>query len=393
MTVSSRDGRGPRASEKQGDHSCAILETVPNSIVITNALGNIEIFNLASEPIFQYTAEEVTGEHIGLLFPCLAELGDEQGSGEFPLAVGQEVETLARRRDGSTFPIELAVGAMNVEGQGHLVCVIRDITARKRAEEEARDALTQLIQAEKLASLGGLVAGVAHEINTPVGVSVTAASHLGEQTECIAAAYRAGTLKRSALEQFLEHAAQAAKILITNLTRASELIYGFKQVAVDRSTSERRRFRVKRYMEEVLLSLRPKLKDTAPRVSLECDESLEIDGYPGVLSQILTNLIVNALVHAYEPGQAGHIRIGVQARDCLVELTFSDDGNGIPPEDRKCIFDPFFTTRRGEGGNGLGLHIVHNLVVTTLRGTISCESGPQGTRFLIRFPRAPEKVS
>lgn len=393
MPANSADDQRPHSPGRQVSHARAVLETIPNSIVTTDAEGHIEIFNLASEPIFQYTAEEVAGQHIGLLFPHLAELSAGDGSGEFPLLVGQEVETLARRRDGSNFPIELAVGAMSIEGRGHLVCAIRDITARKRAEEEAREALGQLIQAEKLASLGGLVAGIAHEINTPVGVSVTAASHLKEQTELIHRAYEAGTLKRSTLEQFLDQAGQAAQILMTNLSRASELVFSFRQVAVDQSTSEHRRFRLRQYMEEVLLSLRPKLKHTAHRFLLDCDDGLEVDSCPGALSQILTNLIVNALTHAFEPEQAGCIRILVDARDGLVELVFSDDGKGISAGNLKQIFDPFFTTRRGEGGSGLGLHIVHNLVAKTLRGTISCKTGPAGTRFVIRFPQAPESIS
>ncbi len=371
-----------------------MLETIPDSIITTDAGGRIEIFNLASEPIFLYTAEEMVGQHIGILFPQLGELwGGPGANGELPLAVGQEVETIARRRDGTTFPIELAVGAINVQGRGHLVCVVRDVSARKQAEQQANAARDQLIQAEKLASLGGLVAGIAHEINTPIGVGVTAASHLQEQTRQVREVYLAGTLKRSALERYFEHTGQAVDILMTNLSRASALVQSFKQVAVDQSSSERRRFAVKGYIEEVLLSLRPKLKVTAHEVVLECPEDLVVDSFPGALSQILTNLIVNALEHAYDPGQAGRIRIRVRAHKDVAELSFGDDGKGIPEANMKHIFDPFFTTRRGEGGSGLGLHIVHNLVVKTLGGAIGCTSGNQGTSFRIRFPLQPKETA
>jgi PAS domain S-box-containing protein len=394
MVIDRRGNERARAAESLADDARAMLETIPNSIITTDAGGRIEIFNLASEPIFLYTAEEMAGQHIGILFPQLGELrGGPGANGELPLAAGQEVETIARRRDGTTFPIELAVGAINVQGRGHLVCVVRDVSARKQAEQRANAARDQLIQAEKLASLGGLVAGIAHEINTPIGVGVTAASHLQEQTRQVREVYRAGTLKRSALEQYFEHAGQAVDILMTNLSRASALVQSFKQVAVDQSSSERRRFAVKGYIKEVLLSLRPKLKVTAHEVVLECPEDFVVDSFPGALSQILTNLIVNALEHAYDPGQAGRIRIRVRAHKDVAELSFSDDGKGIPEANMKHIFDPFFTTRRGEGGSGLGLHIVHNLVVKTLGGEIGCTSGNQGTSFRIRFPLQPKETA
>jgi len=185
--------------------------------------------------------------------------------------------------------------------------------------------------------------------------------------------------------------AQAVEILMTNLSRASALVQSFKRVAVDQSSSERRRFHLRSYIQEILLSLRPKLKVTPHEVTLDCPQDLLLDSFPGAISQILTNLIVNALVHAYDPGQAGRILIGVRTHGDLVELCFEDNGKGIPAADMKHIFDPFFTTRRGEGGSGLGLHIVHNLVANTLGGTIHCESAERGTRFVIRFPRQPKE--
>jgi signal transduction histidine kinase len=277
---------------------------------------------------------------------------------------------------------------MNLAGRELLACVIKDISDRVWAEKQAQEARAQLIEAEKLASLGELVAGVAHEINTPVGIGVTAVSHLREKYEILQRSYLDNGLKRSALEEFLNACDQSTQIIQSNLRRASELINSFKQVAVDRSSSEQRRFFVKEFIDELLLSLRPRLKHTGHQFDVRCADSLEITGYPGALSQILTNFIMNSLMHAYGPQEAGQISIGVRALGDQIELSYADDGRGIKREHLRRIFDPFFTTRRGGGGSGLGLHIVYNLVKKALGGDIRCESPPgEGTLFVIRFPQ------
>lgn len=250
-----------------------------------------------------------------------------------------------------------------------------------RANVELQTALTrlqitqdQLVQTEKMASLGALVAGIAHEINTPVGVGVTAASTLGANAATLRSEYEAGTLTKSGLMKFTDMAVQATDIILTNLNRASELIQSFKQVAVDQSSSERRRFKVNAYIHEILMSLRPKLKKTRLRVEVNCDESLEINTYPGALSQVLTNLVMNSLIHAYDEGASGLLSIDVEQRDGWLRLSYSDDGRGIPSENLSRVFDPFFTTRRGSGGSGLGMHIVYNLVTQQLGGTVKLKS-------------------
>jgi C4-dicarboxylate-specific signal transduction histidine kinase len=250
-----------------------------------------------------------------------------------------------------------------------------------------REAQAQLVQSEKLASLGGLVAGVAHEINTPIGVSVTAASTLENRTQRMRDDYAAGKLTRPELERYAEVAIEASAIILKNLQRAADLIHSFKQVAVDQSSGERRRFGLRAYIDEVLLSLAPRLKKTPHRIEIDCDEKLGVDTLPGALAQILTNLVSNSLLHAFPDGRPGVIRIQAGIERGQVHLRFSDDGVGVPPENVPRIFDPFFTTRRGLGGSGLGLHIVYNLATQMLRGSIRVESQPgAGTDFHLRFP-------
>lgn len=251
----------------------------------------------------------------------------------------------------------------------------------------------QMVEAEKLAALGGLVAGVAHEINTPVGIAVTAASHLADQAKEFASEYEAGQVRRSRLEKFLATVGDATELVLTNLHRANDLVQSFKQVAVDQSSEALRVFEVRRYLEDVVQSLRPKLKRTPHRVEIECPPDLTLQSYPGAVAQIVTNLVVNSLMHAYDEGQAGTLRFAVTPVGGGVRMVYSDDGTGIPAEIQSKIFDPFFTTKRGTGGSGLGLHIVYNLVTQRLGGTISVQSTPaQGTTFTITLPTVPSEA-
>ncbi len=258
----------------------------------------------------------------------------------------------------------------------------------KSTLEQLTRAHKQLVESEKMASLGGLVAGVAHEINTPVGIGVTAASHLEAKTQEILGEYRAGGLKRARLEEYLSVCDESTHMILSNLKRAAELIRSFKQVAVDRSTEERRSFKLHGYLDEVLLSLRPHLKKTEHKVEISCDPELTMDSYPGALSQIITNLVMNSLMHAFDPGEAGRIGISAELTEGQVRLIYVDNGKGIAPEHLDKIFEPFYTTRRGRGGTGLGLHILYNLVTQQLHGTVRCESAPgQGTTFTLLLPQ------
>ncbi|TAD90685.1 MAG: hypothetical protein EAZ99_05195 [Alphaproteobacteria bacterium] len=295
-------------------------------------------------------------------------------------------------------PEALQVGFV-VAGPGPLIrigtglALMRAVASRMtQTLATLQTAQEDLVQAERLASLGGLVAGVAHEINTPVGTALTAVTALREQLDGFRSLHASGRLTRSELERFLAGVDLGTDFVFANVRRAAELVASFKQVAVDRTSEQERQFHLVAYLQDVLNSLRPRLRRTPHTVELVGPEELEIVSYPGALSQILTNFITNALMHAFEEDTKGHIRIEVRSpsepeRHGEVELSVSDDGVGINPALIKRVFEPFVTSRRGSGGTGLGLHIVYNLVTARLGGRISVESTPgQGTRFVIRFP-------
>jgi signal transduction histidine kinase len=266
--------------------------------------------------------------------------------------------------------------------------------SKERAEtalHELNAAQQNLIDAERLAALGGLVAGVAHEVNNPIGISLTVASSFARRTEMFEAELRSETgLRRSQLDEFVRTSRDAAQQLVGNLQRAGELIQSFKQVAVDRSRAERRQFDLREATDQIIASLRPALKKASISLSVEVPESLLIDGYPGSYGQILTNLFLNAANHAFADGRSGVITISAKpSGNDDVEIIFADNGAGMTPDVQRQAFDPFFTTRSDEGGTGLGLHIVYNLVTQQLGGRMMLDSRPgQGTTFRIIIPRA-----
>ncbi|CAM2006180.1 hybrid sensor histidine kinase/response regulator [Acanthopleuribacter pedis] len=293
---------------------------------------------------------------------------------------------------------ELAEGklrALNEDLESRIEARTHEIQQKNEALQDAlghlREAQEHMVASEKMAALGGLVAGIAHEINTPVGIGVTATSHLTQKTNDLLEAYQNKTMKRSDLHSFLQTAREATHMIMSNLNRASELIQSFKQVAVDQSSETRRTFQVREYLEEVILSLRPNLKKTHIEVAVTCDPALSLDSYPGAFGQIISNLTMNAVLHGIGAQASGRIRIDVTPDGDGIILVFEDNGRGIPQDHLKKIFDPFFTTKRGEGGSGLGLHIVYNIVTQTLGGTIQCESVPDAfTRFTLRLPFSPQ---
>jgi two-component system NtrC family sensor kinase len=249
----------------------------------------------------------------------------------------------------------------------------------------------KLVEAEKMAALGGLVAGVAHEINTPIGTSITLASTLKDETQLLTALIEAGCLKKSLLNHYLEVASKASSLILSNLNRAGELVHSFKQVAVDQSTSERRSFKVKEYIQEIVLSIFPQFKKNLFKVSITGDDAINLYSYPGALAQVITNLVNNSILHAYLPNQVGNISIDIQHESDLIIIMYSDDGSGINPKIFSKIFDPFFTTARDKGGTGLGLHITYNLVTQKLQGSIDCESEiGKGTLFTVKLPTSVE---
>jgi signal transduction histidine kinase len=265
------------------------------------------------------------------------------------------------------------------------------VDERTRQLKEAMDTLVktqdQLIQSEKMAALGNLVVGVAHEINTPVGVGVTAASHLEAQTNEISELYRGNKMKRSDFDNYIDMCVQSSGMLLSNLKRAAELIKSFKKVAVDQSSEERRCFKIKEYISEVLLSLSPEINKTKHKIEVNCPESLELNGYPGAFSQVITNLVMNSIIHGYDDREDGIIKFDIEGQSDKIIMKYSDDGKGIKEELIRRIFDPFVTTKRSNGGTGLGLNILYNIVTRTFEGNVKCESElGKGTTFIIELP-------
>jgi signal transduction histidine kinase len=264
---------------------------------------------------------------------------------------------------------------------------------RKRNSELATSMETiqmakdQLVESERMASLGGLVAGIAHDVNTPLGVSVTATSFLQDRVKKLQNAYDDKKLTGSTMKSFLSEAQQTITLLTNNLNRASDLISSFKQVAVDQTSEAVREINVSGYLAEVVQSLAPNFKKTQHTIDIHCPNNLSIKCAPGVLAQILTNMIMNSLIHGFENKPKGAILLEVSEQHDNLIINYSDDGRGLDEGTLKLHFDAFFTTRRGKGGSGLGTHIMYNLVTQTLGGTIEAFSQPeQGLQYKITIP-------
>ncbi len=247
----------------------------------------------------------------------------------------------------------------------------------------------ELVQNKKLAGLGSLVSGIAHELNTPIGNCLMAASTLSDQTTSFAAQFaEKGSVKRSDLTTYFNEAKNASEMLTRNLHRAAELIASFKQVAVDQTSSSRRHFMLDTTIDNICLTLRTRLRKTRFVILQQIPGHLEFDSYPGQLGQVLSSLVDNALLHGFEGREDGTIRITAKVeREGWVALSVSDDGNGIAPEHLGRVFDPFFTTKLGKGGSGLGLNVVYNIVSGVLGGTIKAGSeAGKGTCIQMSLP-------
>ncbi|NEO95559.1 MAG: GAF domain-containing sensor histidine kinase, partial [Moorea sp. SIO3G5] len=253
--------------------------------------------------------------------------------------------------------------------------------------EDLKATQKQLVESETRAVLSSFVAGVTDEISTPVGNGITAASTLADETLGFINSFQEGKLKRSALQNYLEVAQESSELILSNLQRAGELVQNFRQLAVDQDDLEKRRLSLKHYLEEVLLTLEPKLKQTPHGLTLEGDDTVTINTYPGAIWKIVTHLVINSITHAYQPSEQGQLTLTVERIQDQVMLKYDDDGCGIPQEHLGKIFEPFFTTARPQGRTGLGLHIVYNLVTQKLLGQIEVKSEVgKGTEFMITLP-------
>lgn len=400
-----------------------IFDTAPVAMAVVDiapGASTIIDVNDAWCRLFGYAARDVRGRSSGELAlwqdPAVRDMAMAQAWGDSTV----DAEAWLRRADGSSVLCRVTGRRMSLDGRDYMVWANEDITETRRIERALRDlnarledrvaerthALAQaneelrgtlehlqatrneLLRAERLAALGRLVAGVAHELNTPLGNGLMAVTTLRDDAERFRAGLAAG-LRRSALDDLLASVDQATAIAGRNLQRAGELVSGFKQVAADQTSEQRRSFALDEVVREIVLTLQPSFRGTGHQVVIDVAPGVQLDSYPGALGQALSNLVTNALVHAFEGRPSGQVRITGRIEDGdQVSITVADDGVGIAADQRRRIFEPFVTSRMGRGGTGLGLNIAHNAVVEILRGRLDVDSTlGQGSRFIIRMPR------
>ncbi len=395
-----------------------ILQNVGEGIIVVDEHGKIDSFNATAEDIFKTSQSAVLNKDISQLLNIHSIQSDIQWLSQVDSKSRNKHLNYfldGRRHNGDSFKSDVTVSLMSLNEKNYAIIVTKDATKRlknqltlERAKNKAEDASKQfelqviqldqsmtelketqqqLIESEKNASLSGLVAGVAHEINTPIGVSVTASSHLGEEIQTLNDMVDNNSITKTDLNDFITDALEASQIIDSNLQRAANLVKSFKMVAVDQTSNEIRDINLKTYLDEVILNLRPRLKKTKHVIDNNIDASIDITTSPGAISQIFTNFILNSLIHGFEDKAIGHITISSALKNNALILNYEDDGKGMNEEHRKKIFDPFFTTKRGSGGSGLGMHIVLNLLTQTLHGSILCDSEiNKGCRFELTIP-------
>jgi signal transduction histidine kinase len=258
-----------------------------------------------------------------------------------------------------------------------------------RTIDELHRTQQQLVEKEKMAALGALVAGVAHEVNTPAGVGMTLVSSLAGKTRALAALFEGKTMKYSDLQKYLAAQDEGLGLLRANLQRIGELVNSFKRVSTDHAMDRRRSFAVKDYIQTVVNALDSCLRPAAGQLRLDCPDELALDSYPGAFAQVLVNLVSNSMLHGFRDGCAGHIDISLTTRGRMLRLDYRDDGQGMQAQTLEKMFDPFFTTDR-QNHTGLGMHILYNLVTQKFGGSVQCESRPgRGVHFVVLLPVTP----
>ncbi|MGV7929297.1 MAG: PAS domain S-box protein [Spirochaetota bacterium] len=408
-----RDISGRRKIEEALKLTQFSVDRASDNLVWLDEEANLIYVNDAACSSLGYTREELLSMKIHEIDPDFPPEAWLPHIDELRKRGSITFESRHRAKDGRVFPVEITGNYIEYNGRFYSFAFDRDITERKRVQaeleshrlhleelvaertEELHRAMDQLVQSEKLAALGQLVAGVAHELNTPLGNTRMVASALGEDLRAFAGAFSDGTLLRSQLDAFLERSRQAVDLLESNAARAADLIAQFKQVAVDQTSVRRRRFNLLRTVEDLLGTMQPQFRHSGHRVEIDISPDIEMDSYPGPLGQVIANLIGNSLSHGFTGGVSGIIRIGSSLPESgALRIDISDNGKGIPGEVRGRIFEPFFTTRLGQGGSGLGLYIVYNLVTGVLGGSIAVSSGPgEGAAFALHLPlEGPEKA-
>jgi PAS domain S-box-containing protein len=339
---------------------CIICTAIKNQ----EKIDKYELYDKEKNKYFQYslTSMESGSEAIGMIQVCIDITEIEKAKNEIEKFNSQLQEKIYERTE------ELEESNEELQASINNLKVTQD----------------KLIEAEKMAGLGGLVAGVAHEINTPVGIGLTGISHFSFITEEIEEKYKNEEMTEDDFKDYIDVTKKLATTINTNLYRTSEIIKNFKQVAVDQTSELKREFNVKEYTSGIIISIDNIIKKKDISIFINCQSDLNIDSYPGAYAQIITNLIINSIKHGFVNKNKGTISVDIQIVEDKIELIYKDDGKGIKKEDLEKIYEPFFTTNRQAGGTGLGMNIIYNLVNKTFSGSISCKSKEnEGVEFKI----------
>jgi PAS domain S-box-containing protein len=368
-----------------------LADNVTDNIWTMDMNMNFTYISPSIKRIRGYTVEEALTHKLEEIMPpssyeittqTMAEELELRSLGKKQPDIPRKVEVELYRKDGSLVCCEVEgnfIYGSNGDPIG-IIGVTRDITERKQT-------LEQLLRSEKLATLGDMVAGVAHEISTPLSVGLISASFLSDRTHEFNALCHSGQPSFSELSKYTKKIMEASSMVLSNLERAADLLNSFKNVAVDQIVEEKRVFNIRSNIEDTVNSLRPKYKRSEHSIRVECPVDLEIDSYPGAFSQITTNLVINSLIHGFEEISKGNIAIKIEQKKDVLHYTYQDTGKGMDEKTILRLFDPFFTTKRNRGGIGLGMNVVHNLITQTLRGQIEVRSKlGSGTKFFITIP-------
>lgn len=392
-----------------------VIDSAYEAFVSMNGDGAIVDWNQEAENMFGWPRAKAVGCSVAeLIVP--ERYRDAHRNGLLRLAragaaaaTNRRLEISALHRNGREFPAELSIWRIPSAKTPLFGAFVRDITERKRAEEELRSlneslelrvgertrelrqAMDRIIETEKLASLGSIVAGVAHELNTPIGNMMMMASALGDRIGDIAKTANEGKLSRTALNTFSDECVNASCILVRSAQRAGVLVESFKNISVDQTSRRRRVFDLRATLADILITLGTLMRHGGLTSELKVPPNIAMDSYPGDLEQIISNLIINTIRHGIAQRGSGHIVIDATANVDVVEIVYRDDGVGIAPALHRKIFEPFYTTTLGQGGSGLGMFIVHNIVHGVFKGDITLDSDVgRGAVFTITLPLVAE---
>ena len=408
-----------------------LLDVAATATLTIDGSQKIVQFNQAAQRLFGYEKHEIIGRSLMLLLPKRYRKDHHKKVKSFDnsdkefanLREGSRVSGL--RKNGEEFPIELDITKVEIKSERLFIAAIFDISDRlvqqekiaqqtlelkqnnqqlkhyqKMLEETVHErndelelstlslnaATQQLIDAEKMVALGQMVSSAAHEINTPIGIGVTCASNMLEATTSLNGRINNNQLTKNDLTSYMAMTEKSAKIILSNMERAAELVHSFKAVSSDQVTDMQRLFNLNEYLEEILLSLNPRLGKTQHEIFITCDDNIVLNTKPGPLSQIIINLIINSLIHGFEHMEHGTIRLAAKLMGGNLELIYKDNGKGLTKEQADKVFDPFYTTKKDQGGTGLGMHIVEDLINNSLGGQIELMPSEEGVCFKLTFP-------